>query len=259
MTIAIANLFELQSFQGKLYEAVRDTAGLPAGFRWVGNASEVKYGLQTEEVVHKESYSGNRLEDGVLVKPSNATLSFILDTLSKGNVEMGGYSSQVSNAGAAITGEVQASGLVVGDYFFTKHGNISAVAVKDSTGSPVTLTLNTHYSIDDVIYGRLKLLSLSGIVQPLKLDYTYGQEILFPFFATAGSERYFRFEGVNTAVTPNKPLAAEFYRVKPKPFSEFQLISEEYGKYQIEARVLADLTRAADPNFLQFGRYIPLA
>jgi hypothetical protein len=257
MTISIVNNSDLVSFQGKLYEAVRDANGLPAGFRFVGTASELKFGLQTEEVDHKETTSGNRLIDGVLTKPGQATLSFTLDTLSKGNVEMGLQSSQVSNAGTGITGETQAT-LAVGDFIFTKHGNITSLVITDSAGSPATLTLNTHYSLDDAVHGLIKILSLGSFTQPFKLAYTYAQEIIFPFFANTGQERYFRFLGLNTYMSPNKKVAFEFYRGKPKPFSEFKLIDEEFGKYAIEVRLLADSVRASDANFLQFGRYIPL-
>jgi hypothetical protein len=257
MTISIVNNSDLVSFQGKLYEGIRDSNGLGAGFRWAGNASILKFALQQDEVDHKESYSGNRLIDGVLSKPGQATLSFTLDWLTKGNVELGLNSSQVSNAGTSVTGETQGT-VAVGDFIFTKHGNISALVITDSAGSPGTLTLNTHYSIDDAAYGRIKILSLGSFTQPFKLAYTYAQEIIFPFFANSGLERYYRFEGLNTAVVPNKKVAFEFYRGKAKPFTEFGLIDEEFGKFPIEVRLLADATRAADTNFLQFGRYIPL-
>jgi len=257
MPISIVNNTDRVSFQGKLYEGTRDSAGLVAGFRWVGNASAVKFGLQQEEVEAKESYSGNRLVDSVLVKPGQATLSFEFSWLTKGNVEMGLNSSQVSNAGTSVTAETQGT-VAVGDYIFSKHGNITSLVITDSAGSPATLTLNTHYTLEDAAYGRIKIVSLGSFTQPFKLAYTYAQEILFPFYVNNGLERYFRFEGLNTAVSPNKKLAYEFYRCKPKAISEFNLIDEEFNKFPIEARVLADPTRAADANFLQFGRYIPL-
>lgn len=259
MTITNTRVFDYQSFQGKLYQAIRDTNGLPAGFKWCGNVPQLNFSLEIEEVDHKESYSGNRLQDEILIKPGKATLKFTVETLPQSNAEMALYSSKVANAGAAITGETQATGLEVGDYIFTKHGNITVVAVKDSAGSPATLTLDTHYSIEDAVFGRIKLLNLASFTQPFKVDYTYAQEIIFPFFANTGVERYFRFEGVNTKLTPNKQIALEFYRSRSKPVSQWEVINEGFWKADLEARILADTTRAADANFLQFGRYIPLS
>lgn len=70
----------------------------------------------------------------------------------------------------------------------------------DSTPTtPVTLVAGTHYSLVDPAFGKIRMLSVSGLVMPVKAAYTYGDTITIPVW-TEDQMREFslRFEMINT-------------------------------------------------------------
>jgi hypothetical protein len=87
------------------------------------------------------------------------------------------HGESATDTGASYTANAALpSGLVVGDIVHLPgdHVGISSLVLKDSTGSPVTLTLGTHYSLWDADAALVKILSLTTITQPIKaFSYTY--------------------------------------------------------------------------------------
>lgn len=96
-----------------------------------------------------------------------------------------------------VTSEAFAT-LAVGDTFHTKHPGISSLVMKDSAGSPATLTLDTHYALDSAAHGQGRILSLGAFTQPFKADYSYAAYSTLLPLAQTSVRRGLIFDGVNT-------------------------------------------------------------
>jgi len=247
---------KLFSLQGKIYVATRDTVtGKPKTPIWLGNVSQASMELTTDKSDKNESFSGNRLLYGSLQKSKGAKVTMTLDELLPENFAMALYGTQGSVTGATITAEVAPTGLVVGDSIILAKPFASAIVVKDSTGSPVTLVLGTDYEITSASRGIIKLLNVTAKTQPFKVDYTYAAyKNLAMFTNVTPPERYVIFDGINT-VTGDKILV-DLYRMQFDPVSGFDLINEDWGGLQLNAVALYDEVNSLDANLGGFGRLI---
>lgn len=241
------------SGQGIVYVGDRDSAGVVKTFRDVGNVPALRVALTTDVIEHKESRSGRRLIDFRLTRENRARVTMTMEDFSKENMMLLMYGTDVDVTASTVTAELFGSGLVVGDVVATIHPDISAIVVKDSTGSPLTLVLNTDYSVVDAKAGLIKILNLGSYVQPFKIDYSYAAQDVVPFFTAPQKERFLRFVGLNTA-NSDKRVVIDIYRVIFDPVGNLDLISDDLNKFEIEGSALYDSTRAADATLGGFGR-----
>ena len=244
--------------QGKVWMGTRDANGNPQNLRWVGNTPEAKVGLELTTIEHKESYSGQNLTDARLDTEKKATVSFTLESIQKDNLALAFRASLVTvAAGAAITGEVLGGGvttLAVGDLLKFAKRNASAVTIKDSTGTPKTLTAGVNYRLNAAL-GTIEILDLTTggpFVGPLKADYTPGDATELGLFTQGSTPYYLFFEGLNTADS-NTPVGVDLYKVLIDPAKEFDLITDDFAKFAIEGSVLMDDSKPSSNVLGQFG------
>lgn len=179
----------------------------------------------------------------VLNEPNVANLKYIL------------RGDSYSQAASAITGEnTFATGLVANDLLYTKHPIGTLTAVKDSAGSPATLTLGTHYSLSDAGYGKIKLLNVTGFTQPFKIDYTPQAYTGVRALMQAANYLRVRIDGIN--LVDSLKFICEYYKVRVSPSTEFPLIGTDFAQYTLEGAFLKDETKTADPILGSYGRFI---
>jgi len=247
---------KLFSLQGKFFTGVRNgTTGKPGALTWLGNVSEASVSLETEQSDKNESFSGNRLLYGSLQKAKTANLTMTLDELLTENLALGLFGTAASVTGSSVVDEVMPSGLVAGDYIQLAHQFASAIVVKDSTGTPVTLVLGTKYSVESAAGGVLKILDVTALVQPFKVSYSYAAaKNLAMFTNVTPPERWVHFDGYNTA--DGTSMVIELYRVQFNPVSNLGLINEDWGGLQLTGKVFYDEINAADSTYGGFGRLV---
>lgn len=249
---------ELFSLQGKIYSATRDTVtGKPKNHVWLGNAPVATLELTTEKSDKFESFSGNRLLYGSLQKSKAAAFSCTLDEFTAESLALGLYGTAVAVATGSATAEAFPSGLVIGNKVQLAKKFASAIVLTDSTGSPQTLTLGAHYSVESAAAGIIKILSLSTptLVQPIKAAYTYADASNLAMFTNvAPPERYIVFDGINT-VSGDK-IVVELFRMQFDPVTGFALINDDWGGIELKAAALYDTINAADSNLGGFGRIV---
>lgn len=245
------------SGQGKLFIAPL-VDGVAGAFRWVGNVPDFKPSFEVAKQEHKESYSGQRLLDKVITTENKAKITAELEDWSKENLALAvrgvahsASAGTVNTAGA----EVSPAGLVAGSIWALKRQKVSAVTIKDSAATPVTVA-TTDYTVD-ADFGSITIVNPASYTQPLKAEYAYAAADSVAFFTQAIQEVSIRFEGVNTA-DGNKKVLCEIYRVALDPTKDLGLISNDFGKFTIEGSVLVDSTKSADLVFGQFGRLVYL-
>lgn len=248
------------SGQGQILAAKRSSAGIPGSFFLLGNVPrfEVKPSMERRE--HKESQSGSRLIDKVQTTTKGGTVEMTLEDIRRDNLALLLSGKKVTlSAGSFTSGtpDTFPSGLVVGSIVELSRPNASAIVVKDSAGTPATLTNNTHYRILDAEQGFIEILSLGAFVQPFKAEYSYAAtEVVTAFEANDDDEYWVTFAGVNTEGSPDQKIKFQIFRVVFNAAELIALINEEQGSFDITARILRDAVRAADANFGGFARWM---
>lgn len=245
------------SGQGKVFVAPL-VNGLPGEFRWVGNVPDFKPSFDTNKIEHKESYTGQRLLDKVITTENKAKVSAELEDWSKENLALAVRGKTNTIASGAVTSaapDTSPAALVAGSIWALKHQKVSAVVIKDSSGSPVTVD-SADYTVD-ADFGTVTILDVTGYTLPLKAEYSYASVDNIAFFTQPIAEVAIRFEGVNTADN-NKKVLAEIYRVALDPTKDLGLISNDLGKFQLEGNALVDPTKPDDLVFGRFGRLVYL-
>ena len=243
--------------QGKAYMGLRDGSGNPKALRWVGNCPELKIGLSIDFIEHQESYTGQAQTDLKIVKTKSTTVNFTLEDFSKQNLALclNGTANDVS-AGSAIVGEVlnDSATPAVGNVFTAAKRNGTLIAVKDSTGTPKTLTKDTNYSVEpfSMTIELLNITTGGPFTGPLKVDYTPGVSTEIAMFNAAATDYFIRFVGMNMADS-GKIVTVDLYKVQLSPTTEFNLISEDLATLPMEGAALIDLLRPSAGTLGQFG------
>lgn len=246
------------SGQGKLFVAPL-VNGVPGQFRWLGNVPDFKPSFDTSKIEHKESYSGQRLLDKVITTENKSKVTAELEDWSKENLALAVRGSvNAVNAGTVTTGspETSPAGLVAGSIWALKHQKVSAVVIKDSAATPVTV--DTADYVVDPDFGTVTIVDVTGYTLPFTASYSYGAVDNIAFFTQPIQEVALRFEGVNTA-DGNKKVLAEIYRVALDPTKDLGLITNDLGKFNLEGNALVDPTKPDnDLVFGKFGRLVYL-
>lgn len=247
------------SGQGIVYASVRDTNGNVTAFRDLGNVPALKLSLKTDVIQHKESRTGQRLEDNRLTKDKMAEVTITLESFNKQNLMMLLYGTSTSITTASITNETFPT-VAVGDVVSLAHVLVKSSptpTIKNSAGS-TTLVSGTDYILDPVA-GMVTMLSTAVTSQPYKANYDYDNADVVQIFKQPAQERFLRFVGLNTA-NSSKQIIVELYRVVFDPSSSLELINDDYNKFELNGSLLYDSSRdTSSPTTLGgFGRIVQL-
>jgi hypothetical protein len=241
------------SGQGKVLVGLRNSNGTPGLLRWLGNASVFTLAPSEDTEERNESYSGNRLPLRKLTRSRKAALSIKFDEWTNDNLALGMVASVTAvSAGSQITNYTFPTGAKVGHSLVVPHKNLSGVAIKDSSGSPKTLTADTNYRLD-AFAGSAELLDITtggAFVQPFKMDFTPGAYTKMGALNQSAPELYVRFDGINT--DDGSRVIGDFYRVNMRLMKELVLISDNFVDFDLEGSLLADPTKAANSADGQF-------
>ena len=241
------------SGQGKVLVGTRQANGTPGLLRWLGNAGQFDLNIEEDNEERNESYSGSRLPLRKLVRGRKGTITVKWDEFSKDNMALGLIASVTTVAAAgAVAGYAFPTGAVVGNILAVPHKNLSAVAVKDSTGVPKTLTLDTNYRLD-AFAGTAELIDITTggpYVQPFKMDFTPGGYTKIGALNQAAQDLYVRFDGVNT--DDGSRIIADIYRTRWKPLKNLVLVGDNYADFECDITVLNDPTKTASSADGQF-------
>lgn len=237
----------LFSFQGKVMLAERTAQGKAVKFTWLGNVPTLQLQLQTNNVTKNESYTGNRLQIGMLAGSKTANLNLTADEWTAQSIALALYATSLDIAGSTVTGEALPSPLAAGDLVRLEHGFISDL-VLDDAGTP--LVLGTDYSIYSESAGIIEMLTAQA--DPIEADYEYAAVQAATIFTEQPPERWLMLDGINT--DNNEPVLLDLYKVRFNPVGDLSLITDEYGNIPLTASVLYDPLNAGDANLGGFGR-----
>lgn len=223
---------------------------------------EISLSLATEKVEHMSKRLSIASKDLSIVKSLAMTGKIVTSISTTALLKLGLYGNTSTVAGGASAATSYASGLAVGDIVAHPSGKtrLTSIVITDSTGSPVTATLGTHYEIYDAAAGLIKILSLAGLTQPLKIAATEAAGTSVGFMTQRIYERCLWFSGINIA-DDDTPCIVKLHKMQISPFKEWTLLNSgnEVNKYEFEFECLKDTLLAADATLGQYGSYTETA
>lgn len=240
--------------QGRVSLALRDaTTGVPGRFFYIGDVSALTSKLTTEKAKHVESNSGQKGTVRSFPVGKGCTLDMTWHQFDTDNLAIVLQGTSQSTVAGTVTAEVIEGTLAAGDVFYLKNPGVSNVVIKDSTGTPIVLVLDTDYAIEDAAFGRCRLLNVGTFVQPFKADYSYAARKAVGMFTTGQKEYALRYEGVNLA-EGNAPIMADYYKIAPDVLAELALITSgtDVAGMPVTCEVLRDTSK---PNSGALGQY----
>lgn len=217
--------------------------GLPSagGFDF-GETSKLDLTNQSPKLEMNTSRSADRGVAFSMAQSKTGSLAIEVRTLSEPMLALltGGVWTETA-AASAVVGWEAPDNLLVGQIIKLPVQNVSAVAVKDSAGSPATLVAGTDYELD-AVGGTIKLKSLGSYTQPFTVDYTPGAVKTLGALKAADEDFILHFNGTNAQ--DNSRVVLEVYRFRLAPEGAIGLINTEYGTYQINGSIQKDETKS---------------
>lgn len=227
------------------------TVNAMANLKKIGcGMSEMKMGLNVTTKDLKESCSGLRATIASFVTDTEATLNLAMFQFSIDVMADALYGINATVASGTVTDEVIGT-VTAGSTAFTKRPGVSALVVKDSTGTPATLVEGTNYTIN-ASFGRIDFINVTGFVMPLKASYSYAASSNLKMLTENSIVRSVVYEG--TSQVDGTIMRVSLPRVKFSPTKDFNFISEDEASLTLEGKLLYSDIWAADPVLGQYGK-----
>ena len=241
--------------RGKLYLALF-AAGThtPLGERFLGNAPTFSFSSSVTTLDHYASTGGIKVKDDSITLQVDNTGSLSLDDIQLDNVAMQflGESLTTSVSSHTVTGETISQAtkglfyqLGTSDAKPTGARNVSAVTVKTSAATPVTLVLGTDYELDAEL-GRIHILDTSTVVTAatdLKVDYTEGastrEQMLSKGVPVEGALRFIADNPAGDNIDYFMPW------VKIQPDGDYALFGDDWQVMAFTIQMLKDGSKSA--------------
>lgn len=227
------------SGQGRVIIGLRDADGKMIDAWQVGNCTALEIQVAVEKIEHKESMTGDRAVDKVLITEKNATFNVTMESLDLRNLALAFWGNVVKNAAGTVTGEKH----------LVKRGSVVALA-HPGTGS-LTITTGTtptplpiaEYEYDPQ-FGTIYIAADAASVDEddgveVTVGYKYASsETLQALTQATQPERFVRFEGLNTL--DGSSVVVEIPRAAFEPLQSLPLINEEFANVQMNGNILQD-------------------
>ena len=150
----------------------------------------------------------------------------------------------IITAGAGVGGRLVVSGLAGADAALLNNKSFLITAF-DNAAKTVTVACNT---VGKTITIGTPLLSCDS--EALDLVYTYNAYNQVDPMTSLTTEKWLRFEGLNTADGGN-PVIVDCFRFLVDPLKELLLIGENIGQFQLDGNVLADSLQLTGSKFFR--------
>lgn len=234
-------------------------SGEPTNFEYLlPEIDSLNLSFANEKIMHRSKRTSIASKDVSAVYFVDGTGEMTLSDSNLNILKLAMYGNKAAIAGGSVSATVFEKALaVVGDILPLplNKTHATSLVLTDSTGSPVTLTLDTHYSIIDAKAGLVKILDLSGLTQPLKAAFTEAAGNEVGILTQRVFELYMRFKGINI-LNNDKVEVFDLYKVQFDPTSTYNLMGDgsEVNKVTLAFDLLKDETVATDATFGPYGR-----
>lgn len=225
---------------------------------FVGNADAVKVSMTVERKEKRESKTGRNVLVRSKVTQLGGTISVSVNENLRSNLELFLFGESVTRdavSNHADENKIPATSQI-GEIYRLEYQNVSDVSITDDGAGNAVVATN-KYEVDSV-YGKIKVLADLG-TGPFTVTYDAPEASVIPAFQHSGKSFLYRHEGINTANNEDQPYLIQFYKVQLDPVSDLDLITDDFGKFEIKGTLLSSSwTRTVDPDFGTFGQYLEL-
>lgn len=240
------------SGQGVVLMGDTDADGNPTGLMPVGNVSSLKIAIAASTLEHKESQTGQRGTDLRLTTELKCSVSLVMESFIADNLSVAMRGSVAKKVGATLPAEL--SKAYVGKVMPLRHAKVSAVVIKDTAATPNTLVAYTTGmdagDWDYMVNAAAGSIQWAAVpISPTVIDgaavtvaYTYAAQQHVDPLTQGSSDKFLRFEGLNTA-EDLKPVVVEIFRFSTDPLKELDLINDNVSNFALDASALMDTRR----------------
>ena len=249
------------SGQGVVLLGDRDpVTGRGMGFLPLGNVSDLKLSIKTSVTEHKESQSGSRGVDLRLTTEVNTSVSMKLENYNAANLALSLRGATTKTVGSTVTDE--ANKFVPGTISPFSRIGVSAVSIQKGAtalvlyvpGTASAVTGQWDYKLNtaagSVMWATVPKTAALVTGDPVVVSYTFAAQSTVEALTTSATEKYLRFEGLNTA-DENKPVVVEVFRFLTDPLKDLSLISDKIQEFDMEGTVLLDALQSGSKYFRQ--------
>lgn len=221
--------------------------GKGIGTFW-GNCPKFELAPSPNAVERNSSMDVSRGPLRRMVQSTALAVTIVTDEFNKKNVARAtaGRLDEVAADAATTINHTFPAGAVVGDVLATPDLNINTLVVTDSTGTPKTLVLGTHYSVD-LFSGHITLLDITSapgpFTQPFKAAYKKGAVSVVSGLVAQAEELW--IAGSLTNTDDGQRGHIDVYRVRLDPASLLAYINAEYNDFELKGTALIDSTKQA--------------
>lgn len=224
---------------------------------FVGNADAVKVSMKVERKEKRESQSGLNLLVRSKVTQLGGDISVSVNETHRQNLEFFLFGTSVTRdavSNHADENKIPAASAAE-EIYRLEYQNVTDVSITDDGAANAVVATN-KYEVDGV-YGKIKVVSDLG-TGPFTVHYDAPAIDVIPAFQHSGRSFLYRHEGLNTGNNEDEPYLIQFYKVQLDPVTDMDLITDDFGKFEIKGTLLASTWKATDPDFGKFGQYVPL-
>ncbi len=214
--------------------------------------SQLSTSLAVEKATIKESCSGQRLTLKERTTAKSLSVSLSMVQFSGRTLAAAFYGEAALKAAGTVTSEVLPE-LAPGDYFTLRHPKASSIVIEDSTAvTPLVYVENTHYVIEDADHARCRLIAHPAAhVEPVKVDYAYGEYTNVAAFSSNSVERGIIFNGVNDDGQKARIIIP---RISLAMGGDFAWIGDAEASLQLSGEALFVTEMESDADFGGFMR-----
>lgn len=245
---------------GEAWLASRTTGGLAGDFDVdLPEINSLSISMERETVEHVSKRTSIASKDLKVSRLITMSGTINCSTHTKEMLALYLYGNVAADAGGTFTDVAFDDTTIVNGQTVPLPGDrthASSIVIKDSTGSPITLTLGTDYEVVDADAGLIRFLDISGHTQPYLASGVEGAGSSVGLLTQRVYEKWLRFKGINIA-DEDAIVIVDLYRVQFNPAAQWQLLNDgsDVNQYEIEFEALVDTTKAVDATLGRHGRY----
>lgn len=240
------------SRQGPFYLSPNSGNGKVGAARWIGDTGVVTVSISETKETRKENYSGFRGSSVVLKQGTEMTISLAIRYADAENLALALHGKLTTKQAGTVTGELFPT-LKVGEYAILDQGGATNLVLTDSTPTtPIPLVEGTHYRMSSDKGGVIEILSVTGIVQPIKAAYSYAGARNLSVLTKRPPLQYLFMDSINTVDESRERI--HFYKVQFDPIASMGLIDENLGELTLTGTCLVDGVNQLDDDLGPYGR-----
>jgi len=214
----------------------------------IGNTSKLSLSIDQEskELADYENPGGGIAD--AITRIKEAKVSLTLHNLNAANLAIAVFGDASAIAAGTVTDEAHTAHK--GALLRLAHLAPTSVVVTNDSGV-TTYVAGADYVVSG---GGLVIPETSGIADAsaIKVSYAYGAQNVIQAITAVGAEYTLAFDGLNE-VDSGKPCVVDLWRVRFTPAKSLELIDDDFGKLELEGKLLKDESRPAGES--QYFRY----